>query len=1107
MLYRLILTAALALTGLVGSFPCGGIAPAIAQVPAPVPALPDTERRVAYSITAQTGPFAVPFALYGPGIDYTTWIEVWLNGTRLVGGADWTLSMTGGTFTTAARPITTASVTLTAASTGTLQIIGARRPNRTAQFAENRGVAARDLNQALTDIVAQNREAWDRTNDVTGRAIMVPPGETLNALPAASARVNQYLFFDASGQPTLNPGTAGAGVFPTLGVSGQSYFGPIAAGGDKRVTISGAFPKTTATGNQNLMLISNDAIANNPLALSAQVIGSATSSLRRGEIQVSEFGLGTYHDLALQSLGGNVVIGLPFGTAPSALLDVHGSGQIASPDFLPFLPASVWTQSFARIGNLYSSTYQEALAINQVVPLSADIYPAYEADALHVSTRTADPSNVNSHDAVAIAAYGIVASTNVNGRAWGLFSQGSIENGGDGTLNGHELSVKNFGSSQPLVATTTSKYNLNLTTEGNPATVGIFFNPSGPGWHKGIYAEPASFTGASGSQFIELLGKFAVAKTGTLTISPAANTGLHGLDIVQSGPIAGTAGGTSTTCAQGGQTTLMYNSVCMSAEASNITGGTGNPGIVLFNVGLVTGGLNSEGNKAAFNAQLLHNAASNATVGRDNVAAGFGAYSTASEGGTNTGGGAKGTLFAQSAGAVLQAGATNYFLVTANEFAVGIQTGASAANRFGSSFVDNGDLQAASLDAAIEVGSTTASPGWKAGILFSNVHGKAPIWTSGAVIGTDGSANTVDTIIEALNYTATSYLLRFNNFQVTGAGVANLYGGSFAGSTSGALLVKAAAIASGTLTLPAGTTDFSATGGASQVVKQTSAGGAFTVARLACADLSDSGTGCSAGSGITALTGDVTAAGPGSAAATIANNAVTLAKLATQATNTVLGNATSGTAVPTALAVGTCSTAGSALIWTTNTGFGCNNSITANAVAVGGITGLGTGVAAFLATPSSTNLISAVTDETGTGALVFADTPTLVTPIIGAATGTSVALTGKFSSTVAFGTGWTIDASGQTPVSVANGANTTMASAAGMVFAHDTTNNDMALYICAGGACARVSDTSGNWENNTTTPAGGKKSMGYNGAVYAIYNNSGGTIDLKAAAIELKSAP
>ena len=48
-----------------------------------------------------------------------------------------------------------------------------------------------------------------------------------------------------------------------------------------------------------------------------------------------------------------------------------------------------------------------------------------------------------------------------------------------------------------------------------------------------------------------------------------------------------------------------------------------------------------------------------------------------------------------------------------------------------------------------------------------------------------------------------------------------------------------------------------------------------------------------------------------------------------------------------------------------------------------GVSGLGAGVATFLATPSSANLISAVTDETGTGSLVFATSPTLVTPALG----------------------------------------------------------------------------------------------------------------------------
>jgi hypothetical protein len=57
-----------------------------------------------------------------------------------------------------------------------------------------------------------------------------------------------------------------------------------------------------------------------------------------------------------------------------------------------------------------------------------------------------------------------------------------------------------------------------------------------------------------------------------------------------------------------------------------------------------------------------------------------------------------------------------------------------------------------------------------------------------------------------------------------------------------------------------------------------------------------------------------------------------------------------------------------------------------------GVSGLGTGVATFLATPSSANLRTALTDETGTGSAVFATTPTLVTPVLGAATGTSISL-------------------------------------------------------------------------------------------------------------------
>jgi hypothetical protein len=55
-----------------------------------------------------------------------------------------------------------------------------------------------------------------------------------------------------------------------------------------------------------------------------------------------------------------------------------------------------------------------------------------------------------------------------------------------------------------------------------------------------------------------------------------------------------------------------------------------------------------------------------------------------------------------------------------------------------------------------------------------------------------------------------------------------------------------------------------------------------------------------------------------------------------------------------------------------------------------GVTSLGTNVATFLQTPTSANLAAALTDETGTGANVFATSPTLVTPTLGVATATSI---------------------------------------------------------------------------------------------------------------------
>ena len=112
-----------------------------------------------------------------------------------------------------------------------------------------------------------------------------------------------------------------------------------------------------------------------------------------------------------------------------------------------------------------------------------------------------------------------------------------------------------------------------------------------------------------------------------------------------------------------------------------------------------------------------------------------------------------------------------------------------------------------------------------------------------------------------------------------------------------------------------------------------------------------------------------------------ATGLVTTADLATEAANTVLGNATSGAASPSALSIGSCSTASSALQWTTNSGFGCNTSITANAAPAANLTGttLASGVTASSLTSfgSTPAIASPVLSGTATGNYTLGGTPSI----------------------------------------------------------------------------------------------------------------------------------
>jgi hypothetical protein len=216
--------------------------------------------------------------------------------------------------------------------------------------------------------------------------------------------------------------------------------------------------------------------------------------------------------------------------------------------------------------------------------------------------------------------------------------------------------------------------------------------------------------------------------------------------------------------------TISANCIYIGSDNSSSSGGAGQ--VEALSIFHNYGGTGTAGGRNSLSIwSLLTAATDSSNTNRNYVAGQFYARAMASDGGTDTGSGAKGAIFGINPYGILDGTATNFVNVTGGEVNVAIKSGGSSRIKSGWSIsalpVDA--VQGTSYDAALMVSNQTGAVGWKNGIYFSASNGVFPLDSTATVLKTSGASFTNG--IDFSSNTITGYAWQSPGFTVTGIGV------------------------------------------------------------------------------------------------------------------------------------------------------------------------------------------------------------------------------------------------------------------------------------------------------------------------------------------------